>query len=212
MSATTAAPGAWKNRIVESGTENPDQLLANPKNWRIHPQHQQEGVTAILETIGWVQDVVVNRRTGFLVDGHLRVALAMRHNQQSIPVKYVDLSDDEEALVLATLDPLAGLASTDRDSLEAILAAANGCSTDPGIGKLLDTISQDAGLVVAPPPTMEELSNKYGEHDPAEFWPVVKVKIPPESHERFLSLMGSMPGSDDASKFSALLERVDAKA
>lgn len=209
---TTAAAPTWKNRIVDHGEESPDQLLANPRNWRIHPQHQQEGVVAVLETVGWVQDVVVNRRTGFLVDGHLRVMVSMRHHQPTIPVKYVDLSDDEEALILATLDPLAGLASTDRESLEAILGQANNSSDDPGIAKLLATISQDAGLIVAPPPTMDELANKYGEHDPSEFWPVIKLKVAPEIHERFQSLIGSMPGPDDAAKFSALLERVDVTA
>ncbi len=32
------AANSWENRIIGSGTENPDQLLANPSNWRIHPQ------------------------------------------------------------------------------------------------------------------------------------------------------------------------------
>ena len=33
---------AWRNRIVGHGEEAPDQLLANPKNWRIHPKAQQD--------------------------------------------------------------------------------------------------------------------------------------------------------------------------
>ena len=34
-----AAPpsAAWRNRIVGSGDEPPEQLLANPANWRLHP-------------------------------------------------------------------------------------------------------------------------------------------------------------------------------
>jgi hypothetical protein len=34
-------PATWRNRIVGSGEEPPDQLLANPANWRIHPGSQQ---------------------------------------------------------------------------------------------------------------------------------------------------------------------------
>ena len=29
---------AWRNRIIGTGEEAPDQLLANPANWRIHPK------------------------------------------------------------------------------------------------------------------------------------------------------------------------------
>src|SRR5437867_4576224 len=67
----------WRNRIVGSGEEAPDQLLANPKNWRIHPKHQQEALAGVLDEVGWVQEVIVNQQTGHLVDGHLRVTLAL---------------------------------------------------------------------------------------------------------------------------------------
>jgi len=29
---------AWRSRIVGEGEEAPDQLLANPDNWRVHPK------------------------------------------------------------------------------------------------------------------------------------------------------------------------------
>src|SRR3972149_521978 len=102
-------PG-WGNRIVGAGEEAPDQLLANPGNWRLHPRNQQAALAGALDTVGWVQQVMVNRRTGFVVDGHARVALAISRNEPSVPVLYVDLSPDEEALVLATLDPLSAMA------------------------------------------------------------------------------------------------------
>lgn len=41
---TAAAPTTgWRNRIAGAGEEAPDQLLANPANWRIHPKAQQDG-------------------------------------------------------------------------------------------------------------------------------------------------------------------------
>ena len=66
-----------------------------------------------LATVGWVSDVIVNRRTGFVVDGHLRVAAAISAEQDSVPVKYVDLTDEEEALILATYDATTNLAVVD---------------------------------------------------------------------------------------------------
>jgi hypothetical protein len=122
----------WSNRIVGHGEEAPDQLLANPKNWRLHPQTQQYPLHASLESLGWIQDVIVNLRTSELwppadrnvqtiVDGHLRITLALRHDQPSVPVKYVDLSPDEENLALTTLDPLSALAVADKEKLDALL-------------------------------------------------------------------------------------------
>ncbi len=68
-------PAPWRSRIVGSGEETPDQLLANPANWRLHPKAQQAALASILVQVGWVLQVLVNRRTGHVVDGHLRVAL-----------------------------------------------------------------------------------------------------------------------------------------
>jgi DNA modification methylase len=120
MTPTAAAP--WKNRIVGSGEEAPDQLLANPANWRVHPKAQQQALAGILGQVGWVQQVLVNRRTGHVVDGHLRVALAIKQSAPTVPVLYVDLEPEEEALVLASLDPLAAMAGTDDEKLRALLA------------------------------------------------------------------------------------------
>jgi hypothetical protein len=120
----------WENRIVGHGEENPEQLLANPANWRIHPRSQQDAMEGVLKEIGFVQSVLVNQRTGFVLDGHMRVALALRKNATSIPVTYVDLSPEEEALVLATLDPIGAMAATDSEQLAALLGAITVDSED----------------------------------------------------------------------------------
>ena len=116
-----SAPAAWRNRIIGSGEERPDDLLANPSNWRIHPKHQQDALAGVLNEVGWVQQVIVNQRTGHLIDGHLRVSLAMRQNEPTVPVLYIDVDEAEEALILATLDPLAAMAATDAAQLDALL-------------------------------------------------------------------------------------------
>jgi hypothetical protein len=117
----TKSQTAWKSRIVGHGTEKPDALLANPRNWRIHPKAQQDAMAGALDQVGWVQNVIVNNRTGHIVDGHLRAELAISRGEASIPVVYVDLSDEEEAIVLASYDPLAGMAVTDQAQLDALL-------------------------------------------------------------------------------------------
>jgi len=112
---------AWANRIVGYGEEAPADLLANPANFRLHPKPQQDALAGVLAEVGLIQNVIVNRRTQHVVDGHLRISLAMRDDQPTVPITYVDLSEDEERLILATLDPIAAMAATDRDQLAALL-------------------------------------------------------------------------------------------
>jgi hypothetical protein len=52
----------------------------------------------------------------------LRISLALREAARSVPVVYVDLDPAEEALILATLDPLAAMATTDEAKLAELLA------------------------------------------------------------------------------------------
>jgi DNA modification methylase len=119
---STKTPDAWANRIVGSGDEAPDQLVANPRNWRTHPRAQRLALAGVLDQVGVVAPVMVNRRTGHLVDGHLRVDLALERGEATVPVLYVDLSPEEEALVLVSLDPLAAMAGVDDEKVQALLA------------------------------------------------------------------------------------------
>ena len=119
--ATQQGAQGWRNRIIGEGEEAPDQLLANPANWRIHPKQQQDALAGVLNEVGWVQRVIVNQRTGHLVDGHLRVALALRQDAPTVPVLYVDLDEAEERLILASLDPLAAMAAPDKEKLRDLL-------------------------------------------------------------------------------------------
>jgi len=111
----------WRNRIIGYAEVDPRSLAANPSNWRTHPDHQRLALQGVLSEVGWVAEVLVNQRTGFVVDGHLRVAAALARAESSVPVRYVDLEPDEERLVLATLDPITALATSDSDKLAALL-------------------------------------------------------------------------------------------
>lgn len=117
----------FKNRIVGHGHEPPDQLLANPRNFRIHPEIQQDALEVVMETVGWIQEVIKNNRTGHVVDGHLRIMLALRRDEETVPVTYIDVSEEEEKLILLTLDPLSALAGSDAEKLpelrEEVIAA-----------------------------------------------------------------------------------------
>ena len=144
----------WKNRIIGHGEEEPDQLLANPKNWRIHPSEQQEGLQGVLDEVGFVQGVIVNRATGFVVDGHMRVALALRTNQPTIPVTYVDLTPEEEDTILSTFDPIGAMAVTDRVKLKEILDSVE--TENERVNKIMSDIAKRERVEVPEPQAEDE--------------------------------------------------------
>ena len=113
-------PTPWRNRIVGHDVVDGSTLIANPRNWRIHPDNQRDAMSGVLDEVGWVQQVIVNKRTGCVVDGHLRAELAIARGEP-VPVVYVDLDEEEEAKILASLDPLSTMAVTDSGALEALL-------------------------------------------------------------------------------------------
>jgi ParB-like chromosome segregation protein Spo0J len=128
MTKATIPTNPWQNRIVGHDTVDPNTLLKNPANWRTHPKNQREALGAVLDKVGWVQDAIVNQRSGFVIDGHLRIDLAIARSEK-VPVVYVDLSPEEEALILASIDPLSAMAVPDSEKLTALLSQF---SVEPG--------------------------------------------------------------------------------
>lgn len=141
---------AWRNRIVGEGEQPASQFIANPNNWRVHPSAQRDAMRGALNEVGWVQRVIVNRRTGYLVDGHERVWQALQNGDALVPYVEVDLDPAEEAYVLATLDPISAMAQASADQLGALLAEVQ--SGEAGVQAMLAEVAEKAGVV---PPSVE---------------------------------------------------------
>lgn len=135
----------YQNRIVGEGVEAADQLLANPLNWRVHGVGQKGAMREVLKEVGWLQRVIVNVQTGHLVDGHMRVMLADERGEKEVPVVYVDLSPEEEALVLTTLDPIAAMAKSDSDKMLALLSGLK--PVDDALTHVLNATAAGTGSV-----------------------------------------------------------------
>lgn len=143
--------GKWANRITDYGVQRADQFQAHPNNWRTHPKRQRQAVRTSLDTLGWVDVVKVNANTGHIVDGHERVWQALQRGDDTpVPFVALDLTEDEEMLALATLDPLTGMAETDTEMLDAILhdLRRSELVTDSvGVDALLRDIAVDTGVL-----------------------------------------------------------------
>ncbi len=158
-----------QNRIVGHKDVPLDQILYNPDNWRIHPKEQSEALDGVLSEVGWVQDVIINRTTGHLIDGHLRCQIAEQRGEETVPAVIVELTPEEEKLVLATLDPIAGLAEADSEKLGELLKSVQ--TDNENIKNLIEDIADKEGVSILdePPPDpgprideAEELREKWG--------------------------------------------------
>lgn len=136
----------WKNRIVGSGEMPAAKFAANPLNARTHPKLQQAALVGSLTELGWIQNVIVNKTTGNVVDGHARIVEALKLGGDTpVPYVEVELSEAEERLALATLDPISAMAGYDKAQLDALLRDVN--TGDAALQTMLAELAQNNSVI-----------------------------------------------------------------
>jgi len=188
--ARKSKPNPWKSRIVGEAEVPADQLLANPENFRVHSTEQGAALDGALNSIGWIQRVIVNKRTGHVIDGHLRVQRALRRGE-SVPVVYVDLSENEERIALATLDPIAAMAGTDDQMLEQLLGEIT--ADDADLLEFLASLHPQSGDGGGGSSTPAEAITVWGEIINLGQHRLLCGDIEDESHQ--LAVTAGMPGA-----------------
>src|SRR6266545_6413558 len=109
----------WQNRIVGHDDVDPMTLKGHAKNIRTHASAQRRLLEAALDELGHVGKIVVSQRTRRVLNGHLRVELAIGRDEQTIPVTWIDVDEDEELIVLAFFDQIGEGADIDPAKLKA---------------------------------------------------------------------------------------------
>jgi hypothetical protein len=110
-----------RNRVKALRTVKASELAPNPKNWRTHPKAQQDALRGILAEVGYADALLARELPDgslMLVDGHLR---AETTPEQEVPVLILDINEAEADKLLLSLDPLAALAETNAQALDALL-------------------------------------------------------------------------------------------
>ncbi len=167
-----AGPAPWRSRIVAHSEVSPADLIPHSLNPRRHPKAQWDALAAVLRDRGWISEIVASRTSMHILDGHLRVELALAHGEATVPVTWVDIDEAEEPFFVATHDQIGAMASLDTAALDALLRDIT--TEDPAIAQLLGTIAQEAGLSFArvgptdpdevpPLPTDEEVYVRRGD-------------------------------------------------
>ena len=135
-----------RNRIIGLDYIPANQLLANPNNPRRHPAKQREALRGSLETLGWYDAVIMNRQTGYLIDGHARVEEQLTADEDAtLPVLVVDMSPEEEAQALASHDWISQMATYDAQVLDDLLREFN--SDDQRVTEMLADIADKNNLL-----------------------------------------------------------------
>jgi DNA modification methylase len=117
-----AASKIFRDRIVELRRVPARDLIQNPRNWRRHPVRQAAALRGVLDEVGYADALLARALPDgrlMLVDGHLR---AETTPDQLVPVLVLDVDEAEANKLLATLDPLAGMAETDKLALKDLSA------------------------------------------------------------------------------------------
>lgn len=144
------------DRVKELRRVPAGDLHPSPLNWRTHPPQQAAALRGVLAEVGIAGAVLARERPDGsleLIDGHLRRETLPA--DQPVPVLVLDVTEAEARTLLATFDPIGGLAGTDQDALAALLQEVQ--TTSDAVAGLL------AGLADAPPPAAGpvELPDRY---------------------------------------------------
>jgi len=114
---------------------DPRTLEPHKDNYRIHPAGQRRALERGLKTLGWLTPLVMNARTGRLLDGHLRREEAIEKGLPEVPVILVDVSEEHEHAALGIIDTVSAMAVED-DELLAVIAKAT-ADLDGDLARLL---------------------------------------------------------------------------
>jgi len=135
-----------RDRIKSLRRVKAADLRPNPKNWRTHPEAQQDALRGVLAEVGYADALLARELPDgslMLVDGHLR---AETTPDQKVPVLILDLTEEEADKVLATLDPLAAMAEANKQALGELLASIE--AESEGVEKMLAELAAGEGIDV----------------------------------------------------------------
>lgn len=155
---------AIRDRIKELRRVRVGDLVPNPKNWREHPEEQRAALRAQLTDIGYADAPLARELPDgrlMLIDGHLRQEETPADT--IVPVLIIDCDEGEADRLLATLDPLAGMARTNEGKLNALLASLgeSAQAINDMIRPVIDHLPQPAGEEQPPLPPAKKLADKF---------------------------------------------------
>lgn len=134
----------YRFRIKEHLVVPARELRPNPRNYRTHPPEQRAAMEAVLEEIGYTDELKVVRERGggyMIIDGHMRSEL---DPEALVPVAVLDLKPEEADKMLASFDVITSMAERDDAGWAALLASLEANSEE--FNDLLSSWRNEEGI------------------------------------------------------------------
>lgn len=170
MSEQPLTPAEVRNRIVQVRRVRFGDVQPLPLNPKSHPQFQREAFRGAVRQVGFASVPLAYHSTklgGKLtwVDGNMRGAELADYEGD---VAITDLTDEEAAFAVVTLDPISYLARTDSEMLEAVLHDVHAQSA--AVGEMIARYAEGAGLFTdgLPENPVEDLTEGPDENPDAD--------------------------------------------
>jgi ParB-like chromosome segregation protein Spo0J len=190
-------------------------LDGHARNYRKHPPEQIKRLAASLKRFQQVRSIVVRRKVGtdryIVLAGHGVVEAARECYLPQlacdiVPDSWTD-ADCEAYLIADNLHAQGG--HDDEVLLAQLLEEQEQMGADLAALGSHEAALHDM-LAKAAPPTFEDIAEQYGEEEPEEdaFWPVIRIKVAPETKARFDELMEEAEGKSEADRFAWILDQV----
>jgi len=155
-----AKPAQWKKLAVRMRDVDPRSLTTNPKNWRTHGAAQREALRGSIHELGYGDPVELMDGTDLILDGHLRVDLAIQEGQETITVVDMALYTESEAdQYLLTKDPIAAMANSDKERLDTLMRDVS--TGEAAVQAMIAEMAEREGLTQ---PTAPDDFVSYDEH------------------------------------------------
>lgn len=182
---------------------------------RPHPRNPRRGdVDTIERSIrrhAQYVPLTVQRSTGFILRGnHTWQGLNRVHDDpqptdaaviDGAQIVYVDVDDGEATEILLMDNRASDRSAYDNPTLAALLQELDDLEPTGWTGEELDDL-----LLQLTPPSLDDLANELGEHDPEAVWPYLRIKVSPATKRRLEAWWAGLPGDGDEAKAQALLK------
>jgi hypothetical protein len=152
----------WRSRIVRyDPLVDPAVLTPHPDNPRKHPAKQRALLEKVMRAGGVVSPIVAADGSKHILDGHLRHEVALTAGVKALQVVWLDVTETEEPVFLATFDQVGTLAVNDDAALDTMIQAV-GRKVDPEILDWLISLAPNETVEAVPD---DAVSNAEDEDD-----------------------------------------------
>jgi ParB-like chromosome segregation protein Spo0J len=159
-----------------------------------------DAIADSMDENGVFDAIVVQRSTGYVLDGNHRYLAMQQMGEEQAPVIYVDVDDDRARRIVLVANRTNDLATYDNEALIALLNELPDLTgtgfDDDALAALIALNADDTDW------DDEDLQDTLDDADKAG-WPVLRLQIDPTSKEKF----DEIPGEDDVARFYYLLEQ-----